>query len=65
MDVEPIPDDSRSLAEHRVRCKICLPVCFRDEQPQAQAALPPPETVLPEVVHSEPAEPISSTTMKI
>ena len=45
MDVEPIPDDSHSLAECRVHRKICLPVHFRDEQPQAQAVLPPPGLV--------------------
>jgi len=65
MDVGAISDDPRSLAEHRVRCKIYLPVRFQDEQPQVQAALPPPETLLPEVMHFEPVEPISGTTMKI
>jgi hypothetical protein len=65
MDVEAIPDDPCSLAERRVRRKIYLPVRFRDEQPQAQAALPPPETLLPEVMRFKPVEPISGTAMKI
>ena len=65
MDVEAFPEDPRSLAERRVRRKICLPVHFRDEQPQAQAALPPPETLIPEVLDPKPAQPISGTTMKI
>jgi len=65
MDVGAISDDPHPLAECRVHRKIYLPVCFRDEQPQAQAVLPPPETLLLEVMHFEPAEPISGTTMKI
>ena len=64
MDVEAIPGDPRSLAKRRVRRKIYLPVRFQDEQPQAQAALPPPETLLPEVMRFEPAESISGTAMK-
>ena len=65
MDVEAFPHDPRSLAERRVHHKICLPVHFRDEQPQAQAALPPPETLIPEVLDPKPTQPISGTTMKI
>ena len=65
MDIEAVSSDSRSLAERRVRRKIYLPARFRDEQPQAHAALPPPDILLPEAMRLGPPEPTSGTAMKV
>lgn len=47
MDIDAIGNDSQTLAQRRTRREIRLPARFRDEPPQPQASLPPPDAIPP------------------